>query len=111
MKFNLPDAGGGYQEITITEGGKGSTIVTIQSKEDVEGVIEKNKRALTSDRQYMGKGTQTSMYKLGELSALKAHQLMKDGTFWDDKALRKWFADLDNYLWRCTNKTRSTRAV
>jgi len=110
MKFNLDD-GGGYQTITIKDGDKpGDVKIDIVSAEDVTSVIESNKRAQNSgEKQMLGNGTETSMFKMGELSALKAYQLMQSNIFWDDKALRKWFSDLDNYLWRVTRKARRTK--
>lgn len=105
MRFLLPD-GSAWQEFTIHSAENGKTIVEIVPKEDVTPVIEDNKKAQTGPKQTLGKGTQTSMYKLGQLSALKAHQLMKQGIYQDDAALRRWFNDLDNYLWRTVHKKR-----
>jgi len=106
MKFTLPDSDGCHQEIVLEDAGKGLVTVHMQSKEDVTSIIESNKRAQKMGRQGMGEGTQESMYKLGELSALQTHELMKQGIFQDDKALRKWFDDLNNYLWRTAAKKR-----
>lgn len=99
MKFKLPD-GEGYQEITLRDGDGGGVIIDIISKEDVSAILESNKKAQLGNRAFMGKGTQTSMYQLGEISALMAFELEKQGIFQDDNALRRWFRDLDNYLWR-----------
>jgi len=106
MKFILPDQGNVYQEFTLREDDKGVVHIDVVAKEDVTDLIDANKAAQNDARQTLGKGTQTSMFKLGELSALKAHQLMQAGVFFDDSALRKWFADLDNYLWRTVHKKR-----
>lgn len=111
MKFVLPDSGNVYQEFTLREDDAGNVVVDIVPAEDVTDLIDANKRAQNEDKQVIGKGTQTSMFRLGELSALKAHQLMQDGTFWDDAALRKWFHDLDNYLWRVVHKKRRGNAL
>ena len=105
MRFNLPD-GNAWQEFTIKDGDKGDIIVDVRSLEDVDAIIEDNKKAQNGKKQVWGKGTQTSAYRLGQLSALKAYQLMKEGIYQDDKALRKWFNDLDNYLWRTVEKRR-----
>jgi hypothetical protein len=110
MKFILPD-GDAWQEVTIRDGENGDVIVEMQSKEDVSIILNENKKAQKGPRQTMGKGTQTSQYKLGQISALKTHQLMQQGIFYDDKRLRKWFADLDNELWRTMHKKRMSNAV
>jgi hypothetical protein len=47
----------------------------------------------------MGDGTQTSGRLLGSISPLQMQMLVEQGIFWDDDKLRKWFKDLDNYLW------------
>lgn len=104
MKFVLPDSGNAWQEVNIREDADGNIIVDTVSVEDTTEVIESNKRAQAANRQTMGKGTQTSMFKLGEISALQAYELMKQGIFQDDKALRRWFGDLDNYLWRTVSR-------
>ena len=99
MKFILPD-GSCNQTIEITETGE----IRIQSWEDVTSVIKANEAERNAGESHIqfGKGTQTSMVKLGEVSALKAYQLMKEGIFFDDAKLRGWFKDLDNYLWGVT---------
>lgn len=110
MKFKLPD-GEGFQEITIREDVNGDVVVDLISKEDVTAILEANKRAQRSAPTTLGKGTQTSMVHLAELSCLQAHMLMEEGVFWDDNALRKWCNDLDNYLWRVKEKKRGTNAI
>lgn len=99
MKFVLPD-GSCNQTIEITDEGE----IRIQSWEDVSDVLAANERERNHGESHivMGSGTQTSMTKLGEVSALKAYQLMKEGIFFDDNKLRGWFKDLDNYLWGVT---------
>ena len=106
MKFRLPD-GDGYQEITIRENADGDICVDLVLAEDVTAILEANKRAQREAPLTLGSGTQTSMRQIADLSALQAHMLMRQGIFWDDKALRKWCNDLDNYLWRVTAKGHS----
>lgn len=107
MKFNLTDQYGVVQEFEIKDGErKGDVVIHSRLKEDVEEILESNKQQQKGDRQTLGKGTQTSQYKLGELSNLQAYMLMQQNIFWDDKALRRWFNDLDNYLWRTVEKKR-----
>lgn len=105
MKFSINDDGV-VQEFILDADSKGNVVVTTRLKEDVTEVIEDNKRQQLSGKQTLGKGTQTSMYKLGQLSNMQAYNLMQQGIFWDNKALRKWFDDLDNYLWRTVDKKR-----
>lgn len=106
MKFELDDGNGVIQQFKLEADSKGNVIVTTAFKENVDEVIEDNKRQQIDGKQVMGKGTQTSMYKLGQLSNLQAFMLMQQGVFFDDKSLRKWFNDLDNYLWRTAEKKR-----
>jgi len=106
MKFKLPDGDSAWQEVSISETANGDIKVDVYSAEDVTKVIEANKRAQSDTPLTLGKGTQTSMKKIGSLSATMAHELMKKGIYQDDNALRRWFNDLDNYLWRTTAKTR-----
>ena len=106
MKFALPDSEGTWQEITIRDAADGGVQIEMYSAEDVTDLIESNKRAQSEAPLTLGKGTQTSMKKLGSLSAVMTHELMKKGIFQDDNALRRWFNDLDNELWRTMRKTR-----
>lgn len=107
MKFNLTDQYGVVQEFEIKDGERrGDVVIHSRLKEDVGEILESNKQQQKDGRQVMGKGTQTSQYKLGELSNLQAYMLMQQNIFWDDKALRRWFDDLDNYLWRTVEKKR-----
>ena len=106
MKFELDDGNGVVQEFAIDADRKGNIIVQTRLKEDVSEIIDDNKRQQNDKKQVMGKGTQTSMYKMGQLSNLQAFMLIQQGVFFDDKALRKWFNDLDNYLWRTAEKKR-----
>ena len=106
MKFALPDGDNAWQEITIRENDKGDIVIDMYSAEDMTAIIEANKIAQSEKRRTLGKGTQTSMYHLGSLGAVQAHELIKKGIFQDDDALRKWFNDLDNYLWRTVDKVR-----
>lgn len=103
----LVDQYGIEQRFVIRDGEKtGDVVIETYHAEDVDSIIESNKKQQLNGKQTLGKGTQTSMYKLGELSNLQAFNLMQQGIFFDDKALRKWFNDLDNYLWRTVDKTR-----
>ena len=113
MKFSIEDSNGVIQDFELKSGPKAEDVIVNMSwRENVDDIIEENKRqAREEGRQTMGKGTQTSMYKLGSLSHLQTHMLMQQGIFQDDNRLRRWFNDLDNYLWRAVDKTRGRRAV
>lgn len=106
FEFYLPDEVG-FQKIKLKDGeNKGDVIIEMQSMEDVAPVLDNiRKQRNEKGRQTLGHGTQASQFKLGELSMLKAHQLMQQEIFWDDKKLRSWFWDLDNYLWRVTGRS------
>lgn len=107
MKFDLKD-GDTVQRYHLETNDNGDVIVNVQSLEDVTKILEQNKDAQKDGRKYFGKGTQTSMYQLGELSTLQVHELMKSGIWEDDAALRRWFNDLDNELWRIDPKRRKS---
>jgi len=112
--FTLYDQYGIAQNFTLRTGERSDDVVVeMQAVEDVDAIIDDNKRAQNSGKQTLGKGTQTSMYKLGQLSHLQVYNLMQQGVFQDDNKLRGWFNDLDNYLWRTVSKKRKggTRAV
>ena len=112
MKFSMDDGNGVIQDFELKDGPKkGDVIVNMSLREAVNSVLDDNKRQRNFGRQTLGKGTQTSMYKLGEISMLQAHILMQQGIFQDDNALRKWFNDYDNYLWRVVDKSGARRAV
>lgn len=105
--FELVDQYGIVQKYKLRTGEKPeNVIVETYSQENNDDIIEDNKRQQAEAKQTLGKGTQTSMYKLGQLSHLQTFMLMNQGVFFDDKALRGWFNDLDNYLWRTVNKKR-----
>jgi len=106
MKFQIDDGNGVIQEFELDADKKGNVVVNTMLKEDVSEILEDNKRQQSFGRQTMGKGTQTSMYKLGQISNMQAYMLIQQGIFQDDKALRKWFHDLDNYYWRTVDKSR-----
>lgn len=74
--------------------------LVVQDKENVDDILRMNayERGISGDK-YFGKGTQTSMKKLGSISPVMMMNLVEQGIFWDDKKLRAWFKDLDNYLW------------
>lgn len=112
--FTLYDQYGIAQKFTLRTGKRpDDVVVEMQSVEEVDEIIDENKRQQNAGKQVLGKGTQTSMYKLGQLSHLQTYNLMQQGIFQDDNKLRGWFNDLDNYLWRTVSKTRKggTRAV
>lgn len=106
MKFELNDGNGVIQEFKLDADKKGNVIVSTRLKEDVSEILNDNKRQQNDGKQVMGKGTQTSMYKLGQISNLQAFMLIQQGKFFDDNELRNWFNDLDNYLWRTAEKKR-----
>lgn len=106
MKFSLDDGNGVIQEFKLEANRSGDVLISNSLKEDVTKILDDNKRQQNDSKQVMGKGTQTSMYKLGQISNLQAFMLMQQGKFFDDNALRKWFNDLDNYLWRTAEKKR-----
>lgn len=108
--FSLTDHNGVVQEFTITDGERrGDVIVHTRLKEDIDEMIEDAKAQRSAGRQVLGKGTQTSMYKMGQLSNLEAYQLMQQGVFFDDKALRKWFSDRDNEHHRVVDSIKTKR--
>ena len=106
MRFELDDGNGVIQEFELDADKKGNVVVNTMLKENVSEILEDNKKQQSFGRQTLGKGTQTSMYKLGQISNMQAYMLIQQGIFQDDKALRKWFADLDNYYWRTVDKSR-----
>lgn len=101
MKFTLPDSAGCWQEITITDGERaGDVKIDLKICQEVDDVLSENAQVRRDgQRRYMGEGDNTTMMLLGRLSTLQAHELIKQGIFWDDQALRKWLRNLDNYLW------------
>lgn len=106
MEFSLDDGNGVIQDFKLDADRQGNVTVTSRLREDVSSIIEDNKRLQNEGEQTIGRGTQTSMRKLGQVSNLQAHMLMQQGIFFDDNAMRKWFRDLDNYLWRTSHKKR-----
>jgi hypothetical protein len=73
----------------------------VQDFEDVSAILKQTEEERNSRKyvEFGEKGTQTSMRKLGTISPIQAQMLVEQGIFWDDKKLRAWFKDLDNYLW------------
>jgi hypothetical protein len=72
----------------------------VQEKEEVDFILKINEHDRNSHtKDDFGKGTQTSMRKLGTISLLQMQNLIEQGIWDDDVKLRKWFKDLDNYLW------------
>lgn len=108
MKFTTWDSTGVAQDFELKDGDKkGDVVIISRRRENVSDIIEENKRqAREEGRQTLGRGTQTSMYKLGSLSQLQTFNLIKQGIFYDDNKLRRWMGDLDNYLWRVLDKPR-----
>lgn len=101
-KVIIPGTTGGWTEAEMTSNGE----LKVQDRENVDQILANNAYERNhTDGQYRGKGTQTSMKKIGSISPITMMNLVEQGIFWDDKALIKWFNDLDNYLWRTTNKS------
>jgi hypothetical protein len=72
----------------------------VQDKEDVTSILKVNAHLRNNNEKvYFGDGTETSAKLLGTISPLQMQLLIEQGIFWDDDKLRKWFKDLDNYLW------------
>jgi len=72
----------------------------VQEMEDVDFVLKLNAYDRNNNiKDDFGKGTQTSMRKLGTISLLQMQKLKEQGIWDDDNKLRAWFKDLDNYLW------------
>lgn len=100
-KAYVPTSTGGWTESEFIEKDK----LRVQEKENVDAVLAANAYERNHHGEiYAGEGTQTSMKKIGSISPITMMNLIQQGIFWDDKALLKWFDDLDNYLWRTTNK-------
>ena len=96
MKFKIHDNETTWQNFTIREGEKkGDVIIDTQLVEDITPILEQAKRERDLGPQYMGKGTQTTMKKLGSLSMTETVALMKSGVYYDDKALKKYILDRD----------------
>ena len=101
MKFKVHDNDTTWQEFTIREGDKkGDVVVDTHLVEDVTPIIEQAKRERDMGPQYLGKGTQTTMKKLGTLSMTEVVSLMKSGVYYDDKALRRYIQDRDRAAFR-----------
>lgn len=103
-KVRVPNVYGGWTEAEINS--KGEYIV--QEKHDVSQILKNNAYERNHcDPQTLGKGTESSAKKIGSISPVMMINLIEQGIFWDDKKLLKWFDDLDNYLWRTTDKSRT----
>jgi hypothetical protein len=88
--------GFGWTEAEYNQDGS----LKVQDKEDVTSILKVNAHLRGNNKPiYMGDGTQTSGRLLGSISPLQMQMLVEQGIFWDDDKLRKWFKDLDNYLW------------
>lgn len=96
----IPNASGrGWTEAEYNADGS----LKVQDKEDVSDILELNAAIRNSaGKVYFGEGTQTSGRLLGTISPLQMQMLIEQGIFWDDDKLRKWFKDLDNYMWSVT---------
>ena len=108
--FSITDHNGVIQEFTLADGDrKGDVIVHTRLKENIDDMINDAKAQRSAGRQMFGKGTQTSMYKMGQLSNLEAYNLMRQGIFFDDAALRRWLADRDNEHHRVVDSINKKR--
>ena len=88
--------GFGWTEAEYNQDGS----LKIQDKEDVSSILRVNAHLRNSGQPvYFGEGTQTSARLLGSVSPLQMQLLIEQGIWNDDDKLRKWFKDLDNYLW------------
>ena len=88
--------GFGWTEAEYNQDGS----LKIQDKEDVTAILKVNAYLRGQNKPiHYGEGTQTSGKLLGSISPLQMQMLIEQGIFWDDNKLRKWFKDLDNYLW------------
>lgn len=89
--------GVGWTEAELDSDG----VLTVQEKEEVDWILKLNEhdRNVNKVTDFGEKGTQTSMRKLGTISLLQMQLLKEQGIWDDDDKLRKWFKDLDNYLW------------
>lgn len=96
----IPNSSGrGWTEAEYNADGS----LKVQDKEDVSDILELNAAIRNADgKVYFGEGTQTSGRLLGTISPLQMQMLIEQGIFWDDDALRRWFKDLDNYMWSVT---------
>lgn len=75
----------------------------IITTEDVTEILKRNEAIRNSGQRIkFGERGETSMHMIGSVSPLKMFQLIKAGIWYDDKKLRTWFKDLDNYLWSVT---------
>jgi len=101
MKFRIHDNETTWQDFTIRDGDRpGEVIVDTHLTEDVTPILEQAKLERDMGPQYLGKGTQTTMKKLGSLSMTEVVSLMKSGVYYDDKALRKYILDRDRAAFR-----------
>jgi len=100
------DSGYGWTEITVDHA---ADEIIHQQKEDVTALLDQNARERSESPIYLGEGDNTSAMKVGSISPLMMMNLIEAGIFWDDKKLLAWFDDLDNYLWRTTDKKRKER--
>lgn len=102
-KIYIPTSYGGITEAKLNSNGE----LLIKDHHNVDAILKQNAYERNNKNSgYLGKGTETSMKKIGSISPITMMNLVEQGIFWDDKALLKWFDDLDNYLWRTTDKTR-----
>jgi hypothetical protein len=88
--------GFGWTEAEYNQDGS----LKVQDKEDVSSILKVNAHIRNEGEPvYFGDGTQTSAKLLGSVSPLQMQMLIDQGIWWDDVKLKKWFKDLDNYLW------------
>lgn len=102
-KVKIANSKGGFTNASLNSNGE----FKIYESEDPSAILKQNayERNHTSGK-YIGKGTETSAKKIGSISPVMMLNLIEQGIFWDDKKLEAWFDDLDNYLWRTTDKSR-----
>lgn len=100
MKVLLDDDGIVKQFAHISDEG----VVQIYNEEDVTAILERNKQLSNqSGPVRWAEGEEDSMHMLGSVSPLKMFQLIKQGIWFDDKKLRRWFRDTENIYWSIRN--------
>lgn len=104
-KVRIPNSSGGWTNASVDSNGN----YRVYEEEDPSAILKQNayeRNHVDDNLKYDDKGTQSSAKKIGSISPVMMLNLIEQGIFWDDKKLLKWFDDLDNYLWRTTDKVR-----